>query len=48
MSLATGTRLGPYEIVDQIGAGGPASARGVDLSRELCRGLAEAKLESRS
>ena len=48
MALNPGSRLGSHEIVAPIGAGGPASARGVNLSRELRRCLAEAKLESRS
>jgi hypothetical protein len=47
MALNPGSRLGSYEIIAPIGAGGPASARGVNLTRELWRGLAEAKLESR-
>jgi hypothetical protein len=45
MPLAVGTRLGPYEILSVLGAGGPASAR-VKEQRELRRGLAGAK-ESR-
>jgi hypothetical protein len=42
MSL-TPTRLGPYEIVARIGAGGPASVRLCNAGRELRRGLAEAQ-----
>jgi hypothetical protein len=42
MPLAAGTRLGPYEILGLIGAGGPAFARG-RLGRELRRGLAMAQ-----
>jgi hypothetical protein len=37
-----GSRIGPYELICPLGAGGPASARG-DSLRELRRGLAEAK-----
>ena len=43
MSLTPGTRLGPYEVTAQIGAGGPAFARG-EIARELRRGLAVAQL----
>ena len=42
MSLAAGTRLGPYEIQSAIGAGGPAFARGRTMC-ELRRGLAVAQ-----
>ena len=42
MSLTNGTRLGPYEVVAAIGAGGPAYAR-TTIPRELRRGLAVAK-----
>jgi hypothetical protein len=42
MPLANGTRLGPFEILSAIGAGGPASAR-VQFSCELRRGFAVAK-----
>ena len=42
MSLTAGQRIGPYEIVSALGAGGPAYAR-VGLARELRRGLAEAQ-----
>lgn len=41
-ALTPGTRLGPYEILAAIGAGGPAYVRG-RVVRELWRGLAEAK-----
>ncbi len=40
--MQPGDRLGPYEIVEPLGAGGPASARLVSVS-EPRRGLAEAK-----
>lgn len=43
MPLTTGSKLGPYEIVAPLGAGGPASARGRRNPRELRRGRAEAK-----
>src|SRR5262245_12737633 len=39
--LPAGTRLGPYEIVAPLGAGGPASVRASDHARELRRGLAK-------
>jgi hypothetical protein len=42
MPLDAGFRLGPYEILAPLGAGGPASARG-ESRRELRRGLAVAK-----
>jgi hypothetical protein len=42
MALTLGSRLGPYEIVSPLGAGGPASAR-VRIVRELRRGLAIAE-----
>ena len=41
MSLAVGTRLGPYEITAPIGAGGPPSLHMTPA--ELRRGLAEAQ-----
>ena len=44
MSLAAGTRFGPFEVTGQLGAGGPACARAV---RELRRGLAEAQQRPR-
>ena len=45
MPLSTGARLGPYEILAAIGAGGSASVRGLDGDyRELRRDLAEAKM----
>jgi hypothetical protein len=47
MSLASGTRLGPYTIAGVIGAGGPASVRARCVARELRRGLAEAQLRER-
>ena len=43
MSLTTGTRLGPYEILSALGAGGPPS-----LAHDLCelrRRLAVAQRE---
>jgi hypothetical protein len=43
MALTSGTRIGAYEIVGAVGAGGPAYALGNDTGRELRRGLAEAK-----
>jgi hypothetical protein len=46
MALAPGARLGPYEILAPLGAGGPAFAR-VEVTRELRRGLAEADLRIR-
>lgn len=42
MALSSGTRLGSYEILAAIGAGGPAFARG-PIMNELRRGLAEAQ-----
>ena len=53
MSLTSGARLGPYEVLALIGAlrlrsgqaGGPAFAR-TGTMRELRRGLAEAKTRS--
>jgi hypothetical protein len=41
-TLVPGTSVGPYDIVEPLGAGGPAVARGM-TPRELRRGLAEAK-----
>ena len=46
MSLAAGTRLGPYLLVEKLGEGGPASARGRDMNA-LRRGLAVAKERTR-
>ena len=43
MSLAAGMRLGPYEILAPVGAGGPAFAHG-QVMNALRRGLAEADL----
>ena len=48
MSLAPGTRLGPYEIVALLGSGGPAYVRGWLVTRELRRGLAGAQRRTRS
>jgi hypothetical protein len=42
MSFEAGTKLGPYEIIAPIGAGGPATIRGA-FQRELRRGLAVAQ-----
>jgi hypothetical protein len=42
MNLSAGTRLGPYEVLASLGAGGPASAR-ADFGDELRRGLAVAE-----
>jgi hypothetical protein len=47
MSLASGTRLGVYEVLGSLGAGGPASVRGTFSVRELRRGRAEAKGRTR-
>ena len=47
MALSGGTRLGPYEILAAIGAGGSASVRGILRIRELRRDLAEAKERTR-
>jgi hypothetical protein len=33
MSLTTGTKLGPYEIVGQIGAGGMGACREVAVAK---------------
>jgi hypothetical protein len=41
MTLAAGTRLGPYEVDALIGAGGPSPLR--TNAPELRRGLAEAQ-----
>jgi hypothetical protein len=46
MALPSGARLGPYEIVAAIEAGGPAFAR-AEVTPELRRGLAEADLRIR-
>ena len=45
-ALTHGTRLGAYEVITAIGAGGPAVAR-VVTPRELWRGLAVA-MEART
>jgi hypothetical protein len=42
MALTPGTRLGPYEVIAAIGAGGTASAKR-DLRSQLWRGLAVAQ-----
>jgi hypothetical protein len=42
MSLTAGSRLGVYDIVAPIGAGGPPSLAGAFM-RELRRGLAVAQ-----
>jgi hypothetical protein len=42
MALAAGSRIGPYDIISLLGAGGPAFARG-RIWRELRRGLAVAQ-----
>ena len=42
MNLTPGSRLGPFEVLSLLGAGGPASVR---AKRELRRGLAVAQLE---
>ncbi len=42
MTLATGTLLGPYEIVAPIGAGGPPSLAAA-FGRQLRRGHAVAQ-----
>ena len=43
MALVPGTRLGPYEIISAIGAGGPPALATENHRRELRRGLAEAQ-----
>ena len=48
MTLSPGTRLGPYEILAAIGAGGPASVRRPVATCELRRGLAEAQQVTQS
>ena len=48
MPLASGTRLGPYEILAAIGAGDPATVRGWIVPRELRRGLARLRLDAAS
>ena len=47
MSLTTGTRLGFYEILAPLGAGGPAFVRGLHDVHELRRGHAEAQERTR-
>ena len=47
MALASGTRLGPYEVLAPLGAGGPASARRVKCAGELRRGRAVANWSAR-
>jgi hypothetical protein len=42
-----GHALGPYRVLEQIGAGAPACVRARDATRELRRGLAEAKTRTR-
>jgi hypothetical protein len=46
MGLAAGSRLGSYDVIAALGAGGPASASGKAL-RKLRRGLAEAQMRPR-
>ena len=49
MSLAIGTRLGPYEMVSAIGAGGMGEvyrARGTHLMTELALEILPRKLRS--
>ena len=38
-----GKDLGPYRVLERVGAGGPASVRADEARRELRRGLAVAK-----
>jgi hypothetical protein len=45
--MKPGTRLGPYEVVGPIGAGGPPPLA-LALMRELRRGLAEADPRGRA
>ena len=45
MNVANGSRLGPYDVVGALGAGGPPPLR-LNLP-ELRRGLAEAGLRGR-
>ncbi len=45
--MEASARLGPYEIIAPLGAGGPASVRDFIRMRELWRGLAEAKQRTR-
>ncbi len=47
MTLSVGTRLGSYEILSPLGAGGPASAR-VKHPRELRRGLVRLRRKAAS
>jgi hypothetical protein len=47
MALAPGTRIGTYEIVAPLGAGGPAFVRGLHGVHELRRGHAEAQERTR-
>jgi hypothetical protein len=46
MSLTAGERVGPYEILSLLGAGGPAFVR-PEAYGELRRGLAEANWKPR-
>ena len=43
MPPAIGSRVGPYEVLDLLGEGGPAFARANDCKCELRRGLAVAQ-----
>lgn len=47
MSLSSGARFGPYEVLTAIGAGGAACARSGVGASELRRGRAAAKLRKR-
>lgn len=50
MSLASGTHLGPYEILSPIGAAGMGEvykARDTRLNRAMCRYLSKAAIPTR-
>jgi hypothetical protein len=46
MSLAIGARLGPYEILSALGAGGSASARLESCELRRDRAVAQPKVTS--
>jgi hypothetical protein len=48
MPLNAGDRLGQYEVISLLGAGGPPPFAGLDSGRELRRGLAVAQLRRTS